>query len=169
MTNHTLSLLKLRILVLALGETHHASWWKSQFLSHVGLSFLERIYPRSTFAAAVHSAGRAARAMHDTNVGKGDVFHLFRLSRELERGIESILMEETQTLHVQYQPMLMNRAQLLDALEVLAGDSAAASSAGPVRLLAKVGEWTSVAAAAYLAAFREGNRVFPYFEVEKVS
>ena len=169
MMNSVLSLLQLRILVLTLGEAHHAGWWKSQFLSHVGLSFLEHTYPRSTFAAAVRSAGRAARMVHDSTVGKGDVFHLFRLSQKMERGIESSLTEKAQALHVQYQPMLMEQAQLLDALEALAGGSTAASSAGPVRLLAKAGEWMPATAAAYLAAFREGTRVFPYFKVEQVS
>ena len=75
------SILQLRILVLSLGEAHHAGWWKSQFLSPTGISFLERIYPRSKFAAAVRSATRAALTIHDTNIGKGEVFHLFRISR----------------------------------------------------------------------------------------
>jgi len=53
--------LELRILVLTLGETGHAGWWKSKFMSPIGLSFLERLYPRSTFAAAVRSAGTQQR------------------------------------------------------------------------------------------------------------
>ena len=55
------SLLRLRILVLALGETPECGWWKSKFLSTTGLSFLGRLYPRSDFAAAVRSAARAAK------------------------------------------------------------------------------------------------------------
>ncbi len=169
MTNSFLPLLKLRILVLALSESHHAAWCKSQFLSHTGLSFLERIYPRSTFAAAVRSAGRAAQAIHDANVGRGDVFHLFRLSRELERQIDAALTGQSQTLQTQYHPLLMDREQLLEALEPLAGDAAAGSSVGPARLPARPGEWVPAMAAAYLQAFRDGTQVFPYFEAEKVS
>lgn len=169
MTNSVSPLLNLRILVLTLGEAHHAAWWKSQFLSHTGLSFLEHVYPRSTFAAAIRSAGRAARAVHDANVGKGDVFHLFRLSRELERQIDTTLVEQSQALQTQCHPLLMNRARLLEALDVLAGETLAASSVGPMRLLAKPGEWAPAMAAAYLQAFRDGTQVFPYFEVEETN
>ncbi len=169
MTNSFLPLLKLRILVLALSESHHAAWCKSQFLSHTGLSFLERIYPRSTFAAAVRSAGRAAQAIHDANVGRGDVFHLFRLSRELERQIDAALTGQSQTLQTQYHPLLMDREQLLEALEPLAGDAVAESSVGPTRLPTQPGEWVPAMAATYLQAFRDGTQVFPYFEAEKAN
>jgi len=169
MTNSVSPLLNLRILVLTLGESHHAGWWKSQFLSHTGLSFLEHVYPRSTFAAAVRSAGRAARAMHDANVGKGDVFHLFRLPREMERQVDTTLTEHSQALQTQYHPLLEDCAQLLRALEVLAGDAPARSSVGPMRLSAKPGQWAPSIAAAYWQAFRDGTQVFPYFEVEKTN
>jgi hypothetical protein len=164
MADSVLQILNLRILVLALSELHHAAWFKSQFLSHTGLSFLERIYPRSTFAAAVRSAGRAARAVHDANVGKGDVFHLFRLSREMEHQIDAVLTEQSQALQTRYYPLLMDRQQLLEALEALAGDASAESSVGPTRLPAKPGEWVPAMAATYLQAFRDGAQVFPYFE-----
>ena len=165
MADSLLSLLGLRILVLTLGESHHAAWWKSQFLSHTGLSFLGRIYPRSTFAAAVRSAGRAARTVHDTNVGKGDVFHLFRLSREMERQIDTILTEQSQALQTRYHPVLTEREQLLEALKTLAGETPSGSLVGPMRLLAKPGEWAPALAAAYWQAFRDSTQVFPYFEI----
>ena len=166
MTDSSLPLLELRILVLALSESHPAAWCKSQFLSYTGLSFLERIYPRSTFAAAVRSAGRAAQAIHDANVGRGDVFHLFRLSRELERQIDAALTEQSQALQTQYHPLLMNREQLLEALEPLAGDAPAGLSVGPTRLSAQSGEWAPAMAVAYLQAFRDRTQVFPYFGEE---
>jgi hypothetical protein len=159
-------LLTLRILVLALGESHHAGWWKSQFLSHTGLSFLERIYPRSTFAAAVRSAGRAARTVHDANVGKGDVFHLFRLSRELERQIDITLTEQSQALQTQYHPLLMDREQLLEALETLAGDTPTMVSMGPVRLSVSKAGLVPTMATMYSQAFCSGTQVFPYLEEE---
>ena len=169
MTISPSAVLCLRILVLTLGETHHAGWWKSQFLSHTGLSFLERIYPRSTFAAAVRSVGQAARAVHDANVGKGDVFHLFRLPREIEREIDTVLTAQSQALQTQYQPLLENRARLLDALEPLDGTAQAGPSVGPIRLSAKPGERAPAMAAAYWQAFRDGTQVFPYFEGMKTS
>ncbi len=159
--------LELRILVLTLGETQYAGWWKSQFMSQVGFSFLERVYPRGTFAAAMRSAARAARIVHDANVGKGAVCHLFRLSPEVEREIDTALTERSSELRVRYQPLLMDQAALLAALEKLAGDAPAQSTLGPVRLPAKNGNWVSAMAAAYLTAFRDGTQVFPYLE-EKV-
>ena len=82
------SVLRLRILVLALGEAHMSGWWKTQFLSVTGLSYLNRLYPRSSFAAAVRSASRAAKAAHDSSIGVGNVFHLFRLPQQHERRLE---------------------------------------------------------------------------------
>ena len=119
MNSFTPSLLDLRILILTLGEARHAGWWKSQFLSPIGQSFLERLYPRSTFAAAVRSASRAARAVHDTNVGKGEVFHLFRLPRQTEQEIDSELTEKSKELTDQYSALLADRGALLQTLELM--------------------------------------------------
>lgn len=163
------SLLELRILVLILGEVHHDGWWKSQFLSPIGLSFLERIYPRSTFAAAVRSASRAALSVHDANVGKGAVSHLFRLPRQAEREIEIMLAERSEELATRYKALIADRAALLKTLETLAGDSATQSLVGPVRISTKPHELIPKMAAAYLSAFHEGVQVFPYFDVEKAS
>lgn len=169
MDSSALSLLELRILVLTLGEAHHAGWWKSQFLSPVGLSFLERIYPRSTFASAVRSAYQAARSVHDANVGKGTVFHLFRLPRQTEREIETALAARSEELETRYQPLTTDREALLEALEVMAGKSPAPPLVGPVRLSVGLKELTPAMATSYLQAFRDGTQVFPYFEVEKGS
>jgi len=169
MESSSLSLLELRILVLTLGEAHHAGWWKSQFLSPVGLSFLERIYPRSTFASAVRSACRAARSVHDANVGKGAVFHLFRLPRQTEREIETALAARSEELATRHQPLITDRAALLQALEAAAGELPTSPLVGPVRLSVGLKELAPAMAAAYLQAFRDGTQVFPYFEVEKGS
>jgi hypothetical protein len=54
-------ILVLRTLVLALGEISNPPWWRTKFMSNVGISFLQRIYPRTYFLAALNSAGKAAR------------------------------------------------------------------------------------------------------------
>lgn len=161
------AVLYLRILVLTLGEMQHAGWWKSQFLSQVGLSFLDRLYSRSAFAAAVRSAARAAQLVHDANIGKGAVFHLFRLSPELERKIDTMLVKQSAELEKHYLPLLLNRPALLTELAKLANNTAASAATGPLRLTANSGQWLAVLAAAYEAAFREEGQVYPYFE-EKV-
>ena len=167
MKNSVSSLLDLRILILALGEAHHAAWYKSQFLSPIGLSFLERIYPRSTFAAAVRSVGRAARAVHDASIGTGAVFHLFRLPRQTEREIDAVLDERSTELVDRYRPLLADRASLMHALQEMAGASTTASDpplVGPVRLSAGRAEQVSTMAAAYCGAFQQDTQVFPYFD-----
>jgi hypothetical protein len=152
------SVLQLRIVVLTLGETHHAGWWKSQFLSQVGLSFLDRLYPRSAFAAAVRSATRAAQLVHDANVGKGP---------ELERKIDTVLVNHSAKLEKDYLPLLPDRPALLTELAKLTDGAAASAATGPLRLATNSEQWLAVLAAAYAAAFRDGSQVFPYFE-EKV-
>jgi hypothetical protein len=168
MTDSTRSILKLRILVLTLGEADHAGWWKSRFLSPIGLSFLERIYPRSTFAAAVRSACRAAQDVHDTNIGKGEVFHLFRLPRHIEREIEAALAIHSDELATHYQPLLAERATLMEELEGLTGGASQSPRVGPAKLSVDSKELVPTMATAYLQAFQDETQVFPYFEEDKI-
>lgn len=169
MKDSTHSLLNLRILVLTLGETHHAGWWKSRFLSPTGLSFLERIYPRSVFAAAVRSASRAAKDVHDINVGKGEVFHLFRLPRNIEHEIEVMLGESSDELRTYYQPLLTERAALLRELDSLTAGNSQSPRVGPVKLSVNSVGLVPAMATAYLQAFRDESQVFPYFEEDKIN
>lgn len=161
-------LLHLRILVQTLGEVHHAGWWKSQFLSPIGLNFLERIYPRRAFAAAVRSAGRSALSVHDANIGKGSVFHLFRLPRHLERELDRELTERSDQLATRLEPVLGDRAALQEQLAALADDVPASSAVGPVALSADSTDLAPDIAAVYIQAFREGTQAFPYFEAAEV-
>jgi hypothetical protein len=157
-------LVDLRILVLALGEAPHAGWWKSQFLSSVGLRFLERLYPRTTFAAAVDSATRAACSVHDSAIGRGSVFHLFRLPRQIERTIETSLIDQSSEYALRFQPLLNNQVALLGVLEPLAGQLPTGVPAGPVRIDGDGEQLARAMAALYLTAFRADKQVFPYFE-----
>ena len=80
-----------RVLVGVLGELGEPPWWRTRYLSDTGLRFLERIYPRTAFAAGVRGCGIAARGVHDESIGRGKVFHLFRLPRSFENDIENEL------------------------------------------------------------------------------
>jgi hypothetical protein len=77
--------LRLQVLVLALGETSAPAWWRTEYLSGAGLRILERIYSRTAFAAAIHASGAAARTIHDASTGHGRIYHLFRLPIPWER------------------------------------------------------------------------------------
>ncbi len=50
--------LRLRAVVLALGESASPAWWKTEFLNETGLRFLDRLYPRTSVHAAVHAAAK---------------------------------------------------------------------------------------------------------------
>jgi len=64
---------RLRAVVLALGESAQPPWWRTAFLNETGLRFLERLYPRTAFHAAVHAAGHAACDVHDQAIGRRGV------------------------------------------------------------------------------------------------
>lgn len=164
-------LLRLRILVLALGEAPHARWWPSQFLSPTGLSYLSHLYPRSNFAAAVRSAARAAQPVHDNSIGVGQVIHLMRLPPDEERRLDQALKEQAVELQADFGPLLNQRDRLLDELGKLVDNPRQPSAAGALRLGTSHSlhhdNWASKFAEAYYAAFRDGVKVFPYIEVER--
>jgi hypothetical protein len=81
---------RLRLLVAVLGGAAHARWWRTEFLTPAGLRFLERLYPRTSHLAALRATGVAARALHDSNIGRGEVYHLFRLPGPLEVELQSL-------------------------------------------------------------------------------
>ena len=160
------TLLRLRILVLALGEAPNAGWWKSQFLTPTGLSYLSRLYPRSSFAAAVRSAGEAARLVHDGSIGVGQVFHLFRLPLDEERRLETLMQDDIRDLQDDLAPLLDQRDQLLARLGLLGEKAPAKTLIGPQEI-GKLRDWRAVKltgplAAMYYSAFRDGVRVYPY-------
>ncbi len=170
MTVSSHDLLQLRVLVLALGEAPNAGWWKSQFLTTTGLSYLERLYPRSSFAAAVRSAGEAARLVHDSSIGVGQVFHLFRLPLDEERRLETVLEETAAELQAEWAPLLPQSEQLLARLEQLANGPPARAASGPQEV-GRLRDWQAgkllaPLAGMYAAAFHGGTRVFPYIRAD---
>jgi hypothetical protein len=156
--------IELRTITLALGESTHFGWWKSQFLSPTGLSFLERMCPHTRFAEGVRSALLAAQDVHDTNIGKGQVFHLFRLSPTTEWELDRALAEQSAILDKKYQGMLGNKEELIKALTTFSQDFSIAPAIGPLLLDVPTEQMIPTLAAAYLQAFQQGKQVFPYFE-----
>ena len=164
-------LVRLRILVSVLGETAHAKWWRTEFLTAAGLRFLDRLYPRTSRTAALRATGIAARLMHDASIGRGGVYHLFRLPEPFEGQFNSIARDDGHADHVfrEIESLLVDRVALLTHLELLANGSPEAAP-GPQRLgsLRDLSGGASLArwAGAYSHAFRNDYKVFPYVEAK---
>ncbi len=156
-------LLQLRTLVAYLGEKDQFNWWDTSFLSPTGIKLLNINFPRSALSAGVNSAGEAARAVHDSRIGRGRVFHLFRLPAEMEAGLHQLLLgcDPDHLLGV-----IKSREDSLQVLRGLSGSTLSAPQ-GPV----KVGRAKNIEtefgieemAKHYLDAFQSGKKTFPYF------
>jgi hypothetical protein len=159
-----LDILGLRTIVLALGEAHYFGWWKSGFLSPTGLSILERSYPHTYFAAAIHSSLLSALDVHDANIGKGQIFHLFRLSQGTERELETVLKEDEHKLKIRFQEAIGDQQFLLSTLEGMANGQKVGDAIGPILLKTSTEKMVPLLSAYYLQAFQLGKHIFPYFE-----
>ncbi len=159
-------LLQLRVLVGYLGEKDQFNWWDTAFLNKTGQKFLEVNFPRSAFAAGVHSVTEAARRLHDARIGRGRVFHLFRLPAVTEEKVHLELMNADSA------PLLnaiQSRDEALEALKRIASSTVDAPD-GPVqvgtlrRLLSDFA--IEEMAKHYYDAFTSEKQTLPYFTVD---
>jgi hypothetical protein len=162
----TADLLVLRAVVAALGERSDPPWWKTQFLTKVGLRNMERLLPRTAAGGALRSVIRAAQMDHDRKVGVGRHYHLFRFPMHLENALDAMLEDPEQLGGL--QELLVSEDHLLRSrLDELSGDPITAGE-GPINLgiVSRIGNPTSVGklAAIYRLALLDGVRRFPYFE-----
>lgn len=158
--------LRLRALVLALGELSDPPWWRTRYLSPAGLRILERLYPRTAFSAAIEASRQAACALQDESIGRRGVFHLFRLPNWLESDIHRTLTEDSAAeLRNGLQDALGDRDALIELLQEMADETPGAAS-GPWRIgeakdLDKARLYSRTAGG-YLWAFRNDQRIYPY-------
>ena len=54
-------ILLLRTVVVALGERTTPPWWRTEFLTDVGLRFMGKVFPRTAASAGLNSVLLAAR------------------------------------------------------------------------------------------------------------
>jgi hypothetical protein len=164
--------LRLRALVLALGESVPPRWWKTGFMNETGFRFLERLYPRTYFHAAVHAAGKAACDVHDGAVGRIGVYHLFRLPESLEADMHAIPPTENENFTALFRRSLGKPDKLMEMLLTLcAGEEGAHAAPGPRRIGTVADLMTLPAlgrtASYYHCAFSRGKPAFPYFAAEQ--
>jgi len=165
------TVLRLRALTLALGECCRPPWWTTQFMSETGMRFLERLFPRTFFHAAIHSAGRAACYVHDSAVGRVAVYHLFRLPEALEAEAARVPPDFDNDFVARFRRGLGNADTLLGLLAELGeGRFGVDAAPGARRIGTDADSMTSAglrrAAAIYHHAFGQGKPAFPYFTAE---
>jgi hypothetical protein len=156
-------LVELRLLVGYLGERAQSAWWDTAFLSPTGLRYSAINFPRSAVAAAVVSVTEAARRLHDSRIGKGGVFHLFRLPPVIEEAVHyEILHGDPDPL----QALIQTRDAALDALGRVAVERLTAPE-GPVQIgtvkTLLYPRSLEELAKHYLDAFLHNRKTFPYF------
>jgi hypothetical protein len=86
-------IIPVRFLVGFLGEQGQANWWPSRFLSPTSERFLQPVFAKTTLVAQYHGVRDAASAVHDSHLGLGRVFHLFRLPEAVEQRLFAHLLD----------------------------------------------------------------------------
>ena len=158
----------LRTLVSFLGESPQFAWWDTNFLSKTGLQFLAIPFPRTAVAAGCVSVSEAAKRLHDERIGKGGVFHLFRLPSAFEERVHRHL------LNVQGDELLAaieTGEKALSKLKEFA-ESDGNMPEGPIHLgnTDKILTEHAVSELAmhYHDAFSKGVMTFPYFTERRI-
>jgi len=159
----TEDLITLRLLVGFLGEKPQYGWWETNFLSDIGLKYLRIIFPRSAFSAGMTSMSEAAKHLHDSRIGRGRVYHLFRLPEFMEQRIHQRLLDLDPAALL---PRIESNVLAIENLKKLA-DSSLGEGEGPVQLGTARDLWQLSAlkmlAKCYAHAFTKGKQIFPYF------
>ncbi len=161
---------RLRALVLALGESTAPAWWKTEFMNETGLRFLERLYPRTPFQAAVHAAGKAASDAHDRAVGRVGVYHLFRFPEFMETEMNRMPPDSDEGFFLGLRTALGRPEKLMELLAPLCGGTGTDASPGAKRIGTDKDLMTTAGfektASVYHHAFAQGKPGFPYFTAE---
>ena len=166
MDNVHQQLIQLRAIVGYLGEKEQYDWWDTNFLSPTGLQFLSINFPRSAFSAGVNSVTTAAMRLHDERIGKGGVYHLFRLPSAVEETIHGELLQMDPAV---IKEMISNKDKALNSIETLLSTKATVPE-GPVQVGRLKNIMTDFAvgelAMHYFDAFKNGKQCFPYFTTD---
>lgn len=160
----SLQMIQLRYAVGFLGEKNQFAWWTSSFLNANTKKMLEFTFPKTAVLAQYQAASAAAAKVHDKAIGIGQSFHLFRLPEFIEKMLIGVL----NTLdNSEIQTIYETKESALRVLEELSGKSSLVGE-GPINIGKVTGsQWelsvTSLASA-YLNAFNEDKKAFPYFQ-----
>jgi hypothetical protein len=165
-SDHIYDLLLLRTFVAALGERATPQWWRTQFLTDIGLRTLTRVFPRTAAAAALNSVVIAAREDHDKRIGIGRRYHLFRLPSNTEHALATQLTTTAFALRMT-DIVSRGRDDLIHQIATMAHGRDEVPADGPVRVgsTANIGrDGIERLAAEYHHSFETNRRAFPYFD-----
>ena len=156
------TLLQMRLLVGFLGERAQCAWWPTAFYEVSSRLFLEPVFSKTSRLAQYHGVLEAARRLHDEHLSVGS-YHLFRLPEEVEQDLHAIVQSsEGEDLASQVPP---SKEAALDALKRLAATSGTASvgptAVGSIKDIDST-ETLKAIAAAYLSAFTQDAKTYPY-------
>ncbi len=113
------SFLKLRVIVCYLGEKNQLNWWDTNLLNPTGEQFMTLTFPRSTFLSSVITVTEAAKNLHDAKVGKGKIYHLFRLPYFFEEKLFYIIKSSDNN---GLKEIIMDKKAALNSLEKIANN-----------------------------------------------
>jgi hypothetical protein len=161
-------LIALRLIVGALGERCAPPWWKTQFLTDVGMRAMVRILPRTALSGALTSISIVVREDHDKRIGDAGRYHLFRLPTAVERALMSALLNDAVIQTQVLAPLQKGKDGLVEALESQANGRPVRTTEGPVLLgkpesLSKMPTLQEMAAF-YRDSFAMDRRAVPYFQ-----
>lgn len=160
---------KIRLAVGFLGESMNYGWWKSQFFSPHGKTYLDPLFPKTGLLSRHHGAKEAAARVHEEAVGFGNNrFHLFRLPENFETAIHRILAspEAPKAFQPVWRSKEAAEAFLSEHGGSQSGEDSGAVLMGCPTLLYRPDAWRTVAAR-YARAFPAGRIVFPYFQDQR--
>jgi hypothetical protein len=157
-----LDLLRVRLLVGYLGERAQCAWWPTAFYEASSRPFLEPVFSKTARLAQYHGVLEAARRLHDEHLSVGS-YHLFRLPEEFEQDLHAMLQSDAGEGLAAHIPKSTEAA--LEALKQLAAAQRTAS-AGPTAVGGikdlDATETLKAIAAAYLSAFIQNSKTYPY-------
>ena len=154
---------ELRMVVEFLGEKDQFGWWPCLFFSSSSDQYLSPIFPKTTMIARYQGVKQAAQKLHDISVGKGSVYHLFRLPENIEDMVLELLKDE-EYIDGSIEPLL-NKEAALSKIENMATNKEKGKE-GPTLLgdfnVDKLDEVIGKMANNYLEAFKKNIKSYPY-------
>ena len=156
------TLLRMRLLVGFLGERAQFAWWPTAFYEPSSQLFLAPVFSKTSQLAQYHGVTEAARLLHDEHLSVGS-YHLFRFPEEIEQDLHALVQTSIGSKIV--NEFLQGKQTALELLNGLAGTtfpvSVGPTAVGSIGSL-YAGEISKEIAGAYLTAFSQNIRTYPY-------